>query len=73
MPPETIIETHNLARTFKDVVPVDGLSLSVRRGEIFGLVGPYGAGKATTIRLRWSSPGRRVGRTGGTVFDDSQP
>ena len=51
MPPETIIETHNLTRTFKDVVAVNGLNLRVRRGEIFGLVGPDGAGKTTTIRL----------------------
>ena len=51
MIPETIIETHNLTRTFKNVVAVNGLNLSVRRGEIFGLVGPDGAGKTTTIRL----------------------
>ena len=51
MTPETIIETHNLTRTFKNVVAVNGLNLSVRRGEIFGLVGPDGAGKTTTIRL----------------------
>ena len=51
MTPETIIETHNLTRTFKDVVAVNGLNLRIRRGEIFGLVGPDGAGKTTTIRL----------------------
>jgi ABC-2 type transport system ATP-binding protein len=48
---ELVIETENLTRTFKNVVAVDGLNLSVRRGEIFGLVGPDGAGKTTTIRL----------------------
>jgi len=46
-----VIETENLTRAFKNVVAVDGLSLSVRQGEIFGLVGPDGAGKTTTIRL----------------------
>ncbi len=46
-----VIETHNLTRTFKKVTAVDGLNLSVNRGEIFGLVGPDGAGKTTTIRL----------------------
>jgi len=46
-----VIETENLTRAFKNVVAVDGLNLSVQRGEIFGLVGPDGAGKTTTIRL----------------------
>jgi ABC-2 type transport system ATP-binding protein len=45
------IETHNLSRRFKKVVAVDGLDLAISRGEIFGLVGPDGAGKTTTIRL----------------------
>jgi len=51
MPPELVIETQNLTRAFKNVVAVDGLNLGVRRGELFGLVGPDGAGKTTTIRL----------------------
>ncbi len=46
-----VIETENLTRQFKNVTAVDGLSLSVARGEIFGLVGPDGAGKTTTIRM----------------------
>lgn len=46
-----VIETENLTRAFKNVVAVDGLDSSVQRGEIFGLVGPDGAGKTTTIRL----------------------
>jgi len=45
------IETHSLTRRFKKVVAVDSLDLAIRRGEIFGLVGPDGAGKTTTIRL----------------------
>jgi len=48
---DLVIETKDLTRAFKNVVAVDGLNLSVRRGEIFGLVGPDGAGKTTTIRL----------------------
>ncbi len=46
-----VIETQNLRRTFNDTVAVEGLSLTIYRGEIFGLVGPDGAGKTTTLRL----------------------
>jgi len=48
---EWAIEMHGLTKRFKNVVAVDGLDLSVRRGEIFGLLGPDGAGKTTTIRM----------------------
>ena len=45
------IEGRDLVKTFGDLVAVDRLSFSVRRGEIFGLVGPDGAGKTTTMRM----------------------
>lgn len=48
---EPVIITNNLTRSFKNVTAVDGLDLAVGRGEIFGLVGPDGAGKTTTIRM----------------------
>ena len=48
---EPIIRTVDLTRRFKRVVAVDRLHLSIQPGEIFGLVGPDGAGKTTTIRL----------------------
>jgi ABC-2 type transport system ATP-binding protein len=48
---EPIIETRGLTRRFGDVTAVDHLDLSVMRGEIFGLVGPDGAGKTTTLRM----------------------
>jgi ABC-2 type transport system ATP-binding protein len=46
-----IIETRDLTRRFGDLVAVDHLNLAVERGEIFGLVGPDGAGKTTTLRM----------------------
>lgn len=46
-----IIETQELTKAFKTVVAVDGLSIAIQPGEIFGLLGPDGAGKTTTIRL----------------------
>jgi len=48
---EPIIETHGLTRRFGALTAVDHLDLSVARGEIFGLVGPDGAGKTTTLRM----------------------
>jgi ABC-2 type transport system ATP-binding protein len=48
---EPIIETHGLTRRFAELTAVDHLNLSVDRGEIFGLVGPDGAGKTTTLRM----------------------
>jgi len=46
-----VIATQNLTRRFGDLVAVDHLDLTVEAGEIFGLVGPDGAGKTTTLRL----------------------
>jgi ABC-2 type transport system ATP-binding protein len=43
--------TADLGRSFKTVRAVDGLTVSIERGELFGLVGPDGAGKTTTLRL----------------------
>jgi ABC-2 type transport system ATP-binding protein len=46
-----IIEIRNLTRRFGALTAVDHLNLTVARGEIFGLVGPDGAGKTTTLRM----------------------
>jgi ABC-2 type transport system ATP-binding protein len=45
------IITRGLHKEFKGVVAVDHLDLEVRTGEIFGLLGPNGSGKTTTIRM----------------------
>ncbi|WP_047982895.1 ABC transporter ATP-binding protein [Ornithinibacillus californiensis] len=46
---EPIIEIEELTKIYDDVPAVNGLSLSIQKGEIFGLLGPNGAGKSTTI------------------------
>jgi ABC-2 type transport system ATP-binding protein len=45
------VEIKNLVKRFGDFVAVDNVSLTVRRGEIFGFLGSNGAGKTTTIRM----------------------
>ncbi len=55
--PEVVIETRNLTKVYRDfwgrqkVRALKALDLEVRRGEIFGLLGPNGSGKTTTIKL----------------------
>jgi ABC-2 type transport system ATP-binding protein len=57
MTDETMVEAAGLAKVFRDfwrrprVRAVDGLSLSVGRGEVFGLLGPNGSGKSTTLKM----------------------
>src|SRR5579885_2343636 len=46
-----VIETQNLTKRFGQWTAVDRLNLAVSQGEIFGLVGPDGAGKTTTLRM----------------------
>jgi ABC-2 type transport system ATP-binding protein len=57
MQSETIVETRSLTKVYRDfwgrqkVRALKALDLEVRRGEIFGLLGPNGSGKTTTIKL----------------------
>jgi ABC-2 type transport system ATP-binding protein len=46
-----VVEALGLRKTFGDTIAVDHLDLAVLAGEVFGLVGPDGAGKTTTIRM----------------------
>jgi len=49
--PQSVIVAAGLTKSFPGVRAVDALSFDVRAGEIFGLVGPDGAGKTTTMRM----------------------
>jgi ABC-2 type transport system ATP-binding protein len=46
-----LIVTEGLTKVYKRVIALEGLSLQVGRGEVYGLLGPNGSGKTTTIRL----------------------
>lgn len=48
---DVLVEVEGLVRKFDGFRAVDGISFSVRRGEIFGFLGPNGSGKTTTIRI----------------------
>lgn len=45
------VKIEDLTKKFGDFVAVDGISLTVKRGEVFGFLGPNGAGKSTTIKM----------------------
>lgn len=49
--PGGAVHTEALSRRFGGITAVDGLTLSVDPGELFGIVGPDGAGKTTTLRM----------------------
>jgi len=49
--PDTAIDIKGLTKRFGHFTAVDGIDLQVRRGEIFGFLGPNGSGKTTTIRM----------------------
>jgi spermidine/putrescine transport system ATP-binding protein len=45
------VRLENVSKSFKDMVAVDNLSLTVEEGEFFSLLGPSGYGKTTTLRM----------------------
>ncbi len=48
---EPLVQTTRLTKRLGDILAVDELSLTVRRGEVYGFLGPNGAGKTTTLRM----------------------
>jgi ABC-type multidrug transport system ATPase subunit len=48
---ETVVLTHELTKRYGDRLAADAVSLTVRRGEVYGFLGPNGAGKTTTLRM----------------------
>jgi ABC-type multidrug transport system ATPase subunit len=50
-PDEAAVSVASLGKRFGDVVALDDVSFDVPRGELFGLIGPDGAGKTTLFRL----------------------
>ncbi len=48
---DTVISTRGLTKHFGSTTAVDDVDLDVRRGEVFGFLGPNGSGKTTTIRM----------------------
>jgi ABC-2 type transport system ATP-binding protein len=48
---DAVVEVKDLVKTYGSIRAVDGISISVSRGEVFGMLGPNGAGKTTTMEI----------------------
>jgi ABC-2 type transport system ATP-binding protein len=48
---ETVLSIHNLSKNFGRITAVNNLSLEVKRGQVFGMLGPNGSGKTTTLGM----------------------
>lgn len=46
---ETVVKIENLVKRYKELIALDHFNLEIQKGEIFGLLGPNGSGKTTTI------------------------
>ena len=66
---DNILELTNLTKRFGGLVAVDGVSLEIRRGEVFALIGPNGAGKTTLFN---SVTGLFQPTSGKVVFDGQE-
>lgn len=63
---EEILRAKGLTRRFGNLTAVDGVSFSICKGEIFGLLGPNGSGKSTIVRMLCGILNPSAGR--GTVL-----
>lgn len=69
-----MIEVRELTKRYGDLVAVDGVSFTARKGEVVGLLGPNGAGKTTTMRIITGFLPATAGTVkveGFDIFDDS--
>ncbi len=48
---ETVIQIHQLTKSFKGVETVSNVNMNVKKGEIYGFLGPNGAGKTTIMKM----------------------
>jgi ABC-2 type transport system ATP-binding protein len=63
------VETTGLRKVFGSLVALEGLDLVIKRGEVFGLLGPNGSGKTTTIRMLTGLMAPTGGRASVVGFD----
>ena len=63
------LEARNVVRRYGNLVAVNGLSVQVKKGEVFGLLGPNGAGKTTSIRMMCGL----LRPTSGEIFIQGRP
>jgi len=67
----TVLRTHNLTKSYGGKVAVDNLSLTINKGDIFGLIGQNGAGKSTFMRMVTSLTTQDSGQI--ELFGETEP
>jgi len=64
-----MISIQNISKSYKEVQAVRDISLEVKKGELFGLIGPDGAGKTTLMRILMTLFVQENGTAKHNVFD----